>query len=247
MSERFATNILMYHSIGPGRGPLAIAPDTFQRQLDAIARRGLRAIALRELIAQWDAGRRDEQTIVLTFDDGYRNVADFAVPEIRSRGWSCTVFLATDLVGSTWNPDGTAARRIMSWQQAREVSAKGIEIGAHGVSHSDLTQIPENAAAREIEMSRTILEQRLGVPVMSFAAPFGRITNALRARVGQVYQCAVGTHMASVEWHHDRLHLPRIDMWYFRNISRWQAYLDGSRVYFSLRQALRRARGAARR
>jgi peptidoglycan/xylan/chitin deacetylase (PgdA/CDA1 family) len=240
-------SILMYHSIANGRGPLAIPPRTFHRQLDALAERGFRAVALRDYIALLDGGKRTDRVVVLTFDDGYADFATAVVPDLEARGWSCTVFLSTNLIGSAsgWDPDGNGRRQLIEWTQAMEFSRRGFEIGAHGVTHADLTRLDFDRACREVDDSKRTIEDRLGSPVVSFAAPYGRITPELRAHASQSFQCAVGTRMATATAVSDRYDLPRIDMWYFRSQARWNAYLDGARTYFTVRQMLRRVRQRA--
>ena len=244
MTANQHVRILMYHSIAQGRGPLAMPPGTFRRHLDALAERGYRGIALRDYLAMLDDGQRVDRAVVLTFDDGYRDFATVVAPEIIARGWSCTLFIATNLIGaaSGWDPDGRGRRTLIDWSQVVECSHRGIEIGAHGVSHADLTELPFEDACREIDDSKRTIEGRIGSPVVSFAAPYAHITPELRAHVSRSFQCAVGTSMASATAASDRYDLPRIDMWYFRNLARWQAYLDGARTYFVVRQALRRVR-----
>ena len=241
-------SILMYHSIASGRGPLAIPPATFRRQLDALAERGFRGVSLREFMALLDGGQPVDRIAVLTFDDGYVDFANMVVPDLEARGWSCTLFVSTGLIGSAsgWDPDGNGTRTLIDWVQAADISQRGFEIGAHGVTHADLTRLEFDEALREIDGSRRMLEDRLGSPVVSFAAPYGHITPELRAHVSRSFRCAVGTDMAPATGGSDRFHLPRIDMWYFRNPARWHAYLGGARGYFAVRQALRRARNSAR-
>jgi peptidoglycan/xylan/chitin deacetylase (PgdA/CDA1 family) len=246
MTANLDVNILMYHSIAKGRGPLAIAPETFRSQLDTLAECGYRAVALRDYATVLDGGHDADRVAVLTFDDGYSDFASVVVPEITARGWSCTVFVSTGLIGAAagWDPDGHGKRRLIDWPQAMDCSGRGIEIGAHGVTHADLTQLPFDEARREIDDSKRTIEDRIASPVVSFAAPYGHITPALRAHLSQSFQCAVGTSMASATAASDRYDLPRIDMWYFRSQARWRAYLDGARTYFAVRQMARRVRTA---
>lgn len=244
MTANLDVDILMYHSIAKGRGPLAIAPETFRSQLDALAERGYRGIALRDYVTLLDGGHGAGRVAVLTFDDAYRDFASVVVPEIAARGWSCTVFVSTSLIGSAsgWDPDGRGKRPLIDWTQATDCFSRGIEIGAHGVTHTDLTQLPFEEACREIDDSRRTIEDRIESPVVSFAAPYGHITPTLRTHVSRSFRCAVGTAMASATAASDRYDLPRIDMWYFRSQARWRAYLDGARTYFAMRQGLRRVR-----
>jgi peptidoglycan/xylan/chitin deacetylase (PgdA/CDA1 family) len=245
MSRRPGVDILMYHSIATGGGPLSTAPDTFRRQLDALTGAGLRGIALREYLELRAAARPLDGVAVLTFDDGYGDFADVVVPEIVARGWTCTVFLSTSLVGSSgWDPDGGGARRLIDWAQAGAACGQGVEVGAHGVSHGDLTRMRPEDARREIAESRRVLEDRLRTAVVSFAAPYGLSTPTIRREIAREYRGAVGTTLARATTASDAFDLPRIDMWYFRSVRRWRAYLEGARTYFTLRQALRRVRSA---
>lgn len=238
-------NILMYHSVANGRGPLATAPDTFRRHLDTLAEDGFHGASVRDYITRLDAGAAVNQLVVLTFDDGYGDFSDVVVPELELRGWSCTVYLAPGLLGRSWNPDGSGDRRLIDWSQAKELSPRRVEIGAHGISHVDLTRIGLNQARHEIADSKLALEDRLQIPVTSFAPPYGHTTPTIRDIIAQSYTCAVGTRLARATPASDRYDLPRIDMWYFRNYARWRAYLDGATRYFTVRQILRNVRMSA--
>jgi peptidoglycan/xylan/chitin deacetylase (PgdA/CDA1 family) len=239
-----AVSILMYHSIAIGRDPITIAPATFRMQLDMLAGAGYRGVSVREYLASRTSHDAGSRIAVLTFDDGYQDFADVVVPEMESRGWSCTVFLCSDLVGASggWDPDGGGAEMLIDWQQAEDLAKRGVEIGGHGLTHADLTQIDPARAQHEIAASKDALEARAHCTVTSFAAPYGHTTPAIRATIARFYGCAVGTTMAKANALSDRYDLPRVDMWYFRDPSRWRAYLNGSMTYFRVRKVLRQAR-----
>jgi peptidoglycan/xylan/chitin deacetylase (PgdA/CDA1 family) len=218
-------NILMYHSVGKGQGPLAIDVDTFRMQLDALAQAGLRAAALQDI---------DQPGVaVLTFDDGYRDFAEVAWPEIEKRGWSATVFLSSGLMGTG---------SILDWQTVRRLADRGVELGSHAVTHRDLTRIAHNEAQQEIARSRETIEDETGATVTSFAAPFGHTTAAIRREIAGVYQRAVGTKLGRADAGSDRVDLPRIEMWYFRDPVRWRRHLEGASGYLTVRRTLRCAR-----
>jgi len=220
----------MFHSIGAGPGPLAITADIFRMQLDAIAEAGLRGVALRDANA--------DDVAALTFDDGYRDFAEIAWPEIERRGWGATVFLSSGLMGSA---------ALLDWQEARRLADRGVELGSHAVTHRDLTHIKHSEACEEIQTSRVTIEDKTGATVTSFAAPFGHTTPAVRAEIARVYERAVGTTLGRATTASDRFDLPRIEMWYFRNPVRWRAHLEGATGYLTIRRTLRRARQLVRR
>jgi peptidoglycan/xylan/chitin deacetylase (PgdA/CDA1 family) len=235
--------ILMYHSISNGPGPLEIARETFRMQLDELERRGLRGVTLRESMQ----AVRPSGAVAITFDDGYHDFADAAFPEIASRGWGCTLFLASGLLdaGAQWNPDGRGTRRLIEWKEARTLAERGVELGGHSVHHPDLTRLHPDEARREIADCRDAIERQTGSRVDSFAAPYGHTTAAVRQDISRIYARAVGTTLAVATAASDPYDLPRIEMWYFQSRARWSAFLDGATAYFTTRQLLRRARALA--
>jgi peptidoglycan/xylan/chitin deacetylase (PgdA/CDA1 family) len=242
-----AFDILMYHSISEGPGPTSISPQTFREQLSALAERGYRGITLAEL-AGWlrGEGRPTDKAVVLTFDDGFTDFADVAFPELQARGWPATVFLPAGKAGEIADFDrwpGRAPRRLLSWHAVADLARAGAEIGSHSVSHPDLTALRLDDAREEIVESGRRIEDRIGRAVTSFAAPYGRTNAAIRALIRQHYRVAVSAELARARVTADPHHLPRIEMWYFSDLPKWQSYLDGgARGYFLLRQALRRLR-----
>jgi peptidoglycan/xylan/chitin deacetylase (PgdA/CDA1 family) len=62
----------------------------------------------------------------------------------------------------------------MSRQQVRELAEAGWELGAHTMTHPDLSTLDYDACLQEIGDSRAALEEIGGVPVETFAYPFGR-------------------------------------------------------------------------
>ncbi len=242
--RRHGVDILTYHSIATGPGPLAIRPETFQIQMETIAQCGFRGVSLRDYFGMRDEPRERAPVVVLTFDDGYQDFAEVAFPEIKARGWSCTVFLCSGLVGTPegWDPDGAGPRPLLDWGEAATLAAQGVELGGHSVSHPDLTRLTGEHARAEIATAKETIEARARCEVTCFAAPYGRTTAAIRADIARFYCAAVGTRMDRADADSDRFDLPRIDMWYFRNPTRWRQYLEGAAAYFTLRRALRLGR-----
>ena len=81
----------------------------------------------------------------------------------------------------------------------------------------------------------------------SFAPPFGRSSEVLRAEIARHYVCSAGTTMARASAASDLYDLPRIEMWYFRHPRRWRDHVArGPAAYFNVRRLLRRIGSAAR-
>lgn len=170
--------ILLYHAVaddvdGPS-APWVVSPTQFADHLDAVAATGARPVtvaALAELLASGSEIPPD--TIALTFDDGFADMATGALPALAAHGWPATLFVTTGAVGAaaTWMPDDR--RPMLSWSAIADLADADVEIGAHTVRHPELDTIPREDARSEIRRSKADLEDHLGRPVVSFAYPHG--------------------------------------------------------------------------
>lgn len=244
-----AVNVLTYHAICDAPGPTSIDPVTFRGQLDALVARGYDPVSLYDLAA-WHTGTRKlpERAIVITFDDGFADFADHGAPALLARGWSATVFLPTGHLGGKedWNGADKPARPLMTWAQVEDLAARGIDFGAHSVTHADLTRLAPADLEREVSQSSREIETHLGKAPISFAPPYGYSNPDVRTAIGKWFRVSVGTRLQRVTRDCDILNLPRIEMHYFRDLARWDAYLDGrAEIYFRLRRTLRRLRQIA--
>jgi peptidoglycan/xylan/chitin deacetylase (PgdA/CDA1 family) len=239
-------NVLMFHSISGARAPICIAPSVFREQMAVLAEGGYRGVSLAQY-ALWRRGALElrDRFVVLTFDDGYRDFAEAALPEIHSRGWNCTIFLPAGKIGgaSDWMNKASCHFPLMDWQTAASLVPYGVEPGAHGINHLDLTRLSPEAAREEIVRSKQWIEDRTGCKVTSFAAPYGRTNPLARRMIGEHYEAAVGVDFAPATWESDLYDLPRIEMYYFRNPVRWSDYLvRGTTMHYRARKALRYTR-----
>lgn len=190
--------ILTWHSVGSGAGSYDVAPAEFERQLDAIRAAGFHTVSLHQVVAHQDAGAPlPEKPVVLTFDDGTADHFATVLPALRARGMTATFFLVPAWLG----PDEAhrhvekeegVARPCLTVQEARALSAAGMELGAHGLSHLRLAGLPEESAREQIALARVQLSRLLGVPVDLFAYPYNSLRRPHRALVREAgYRAAV--------------------------------------------------------
>jgi peptidoglycan/xylan/chitin deacetylase (PgdA/CDA1 family) len=192
--------VLMYHEIADVTvtpSPLAVAPEAFADQVAYLHEAGFTAItagAVPELLAA-DAGALPERPVVLTFDDGYGDFYNQALPLLKQYGHTATVFQTTGWVGV----EGTE-KQMMDWRELSQVAEAGIEIGAHTHKHPQLDQLPDGELGEELYGPKRMLEDKLGMAVPGLAYPFG-YSNAKVRRVareaGYTYAFAVGNAMTA--------------------------------------------------
>lgn len=241
-----AVDILMYHSISRGEGPICIDPDTFREQMRILDEEGRYAIALRDYAASLRNGAvLRPGFVVITFDDGYDDFPD-AYAEIARRKWNCTVFVPAGKIGakSDWNPGSMGQRSLIDSETIASLARAGAEIGAHGMTHRDLTGLSPDTMIDEIAAPKDRLREISGTAVDSFAPPYGRTNRRIRDEIRARYLCSVGVTLGRAHPRNGIFDLPRLEMWYFRNPARWRDFLRGglrSSAYLAARRVMRNA------
>ncbi len=167
--------ILYYHRVARDRDPLAIPPAEFRRQMDALAASGQRVVDLYEIDDL--ALAPDEAAIALTFDDGYRDVLEHALPVMREHGFASTVFVVPGAIAGTavfpWYAAG-AMPAVAAWDELRAEEAAGlVRFEPHTVTHPVLTTLSREDARREIAESKAEVESELERPARLFCYPGG--------------------------------------------------------------------------
>jgi peptidoglycan/xylan/chitin deacetylase (PgdA/CDA1 family) len=179
--------ILMYHRVEE-IPPDAVYPTNFVRptqfneQISALNGWGYRSITFDD----WLAYREQTQPLpprplIITFDDGYRTVADDAWPTLRSHGFTATTFLVTGQIGGTnvWDPD-ERQDSLLSADEVRALRREGMHFGSHTRTHRPLTRLSAVEIREELERSLRDLEGLLGERVTTLAYPFNNQNRNVR-------------------------------------------------------------------
>jgi peptidoglycan/xylan/chitin deacetylase (PgdA/CDA1 family) len=206
--------ILFYHRVAAGRDELAVSPRSFSQQMDFLASQSYNVVDVVEAVDLLRNGSLRARTVGLSFDDGYLDVAEHALPVLAGHGFRATVFVAPAVVdGSAWI-DGYRRDRhppILDWDDIGELDRDGtLRFEAHSLTHPNLTALDEHVARHEIGRSKSALEDRLGRPVEAFAYPSGLFGERERRLVDEAgYRVAVSCE-PGVNWPEtDRLALRR--------------------------------------
>ena len=135
-------------------------------------------ISMQDLLSKLENGIPLDRNVVITFDDGYQDNYDFAIPVLKSLGLPATFFLTSQFIGTEvvpwWDRNQGFRHPWMTWGEVRHLHAEGFEIGAHTRTHANLAEICGLEAREEICGSRRDMEEKLGAPVDLFAYPYGK-------------------------------------------------------------------------
>lgn len=119
-----------------------------------------------------------KKPIIITFDDGHVDMIKYAMPALKEYDMKAVVFVLGDRSIKYANWDGEAegtGPELMTGKQIRELRNEGFEIGAHTMTHPDLTKLPYAKVKEEVINSKQEVEDLLGEEVRSFAYPFGGV------------------------------------------------------------------------
>lgn len=186
--------ILFYHRVADDRDELAVSPASFGRQMAYLASESYRVVDVVEAVDLLERGFLRPRTIGLSFDDGYLDVAEHALPILAGHGFRATVFVAPGVIdGSAWFDWYKSPPPVLDWDDIAELDEDGtLRFEAHSLTHPNLRTLDDHVARREIAGSKLELERRLGRPVEAFSYPSGLFGERERRLVaGARYRIAV--------------------------------------------------------
>lgn len=248
--------VMTYHSVDDSGSVISLAPAQFRRHVEWLARSAVSVRPLAEMVSTTGANTSavvvnpsTRNAIALTFDDGFANFADVALPLLRAHAMPATVFVVTDHVGGDNRWGGRASANIpvlplMDWDALGTLAEYGVEIGAHTRSHPHLPTRSDAQLQDELHGCAELLAQRTGRRPTSFAYPYGALDARSAQHAGAVFTVACTTELRALRPHEDRTRIPRLDAWYFREPGQLESW--GS-VSMLCRLALRRAGRRVRR
>jgi peptidoglycan/xylan/chitin deacetylase (PgdA/CDA1 family) len=173
-----ALSILMYHKVNDiPDNPTTVPVDRFDRQLERLAELGHHVVDLDAVIDHYSGGMPlPDDAVLITFDDGYRDVLEDALPVLAKHGYPAVIFIPvaymddeTPLPHETHLASRGVRNRTLDWGLLRELDAGGVRIESHGIAHRPLAEVSLDEAVREIAVSKLMLEERMGRPIQAYA------------------------------------------------------------------------------
>ena len=239
MSNR-PSAILTFHSLDESQSVISFPPALFRRQLQSLRESGIPVVPLDRILSE-------PGSVSITFDDGFVNLLEHAVPALVELQMPASVFVVSAYCGARNNWPTQPAGRVpdlplMDWSQLRDLP-QSIEIGAHSRTHPDLRTLPLQKSEQEMVQCRDEVQQRLGRAVTSIAYPYGASSPEIRSIARTHFRLAVGTELTYLSRDSDPFDLPRLDAYYLRSRPSLEGlFKPSTRAYVAFRNALRSSR-----
>jgi peptidoglycan/xylan/chitin deacetylase (PgdA/CDA1 family)/UDP-N-acetylglucosamine:LPS N-acetylglucosamine transferase len=217
--------ILMYHKVPDAdiNSPhkIFVSKDKFRKQLRFFKWRGFTSITFKDYLAYSDgtihAKHFPKKPLIISFDDGYLSSFENALPLCQKYNFKGVLFLLGDF-GLTHNNWDKAEQYephnlLMNNDHKKAFVAAGWEIGAHTMTHPNLTEQTALEIEHELISSKNNLEKELNIDVISFAYPFGYYNDRVKDLVKSAgFSYGIATDTGGIHIEDDRFAIFRVNI-----------------------------------
>ncbi len=202
--------VLMYHAIDRSGWKLSVTPETFERQMSYLARKGW-AVPLADVVSYAKEEKKlHAHAVAVTFDDGYRDLFTTVLPILERYKIHATVFVPSDLSVRT---DPEDRLRLTEEELKKLAQSPFITIGSHAHTHRKFTELSQGEMQNESKESAGTLERILGERPRFFAYPFGaRSSDAEHAVKDAGYEAAFGITEGTIRQGDNLFRLKRVQI-----------------------------------
>ena len=220
--------VLLYHSISDDNSMMSLNVNIFENHIKYLKKNGYTSINFNEI------DQSAKKQIIITFDDGYKDVLLNALPILKKYDFKATCFFVTNLIGkdNSWdiNKKNFSKKETMNFNDINNWISSGMHIGSHSHNHLDLTKISEKKLLNELDFSKKILEDKFDIVSDIFCYPYGKVNQNVYYLTKKIYNKAVTTNRSRYDLKKHNSHLiPRIDMG--KNFSSLKLYLKLETIY----------------
>ena len=220
--------VLSYHSISNDKSPISISANIFEKQIIFLKKLSYESVNFDEI----DPNKKNQ--IILTFDDGYKDILINALPILKKYNFKATCFFVTNLIGKNNNWDSKKEnfkiKELMNPDDIKKWHENGMSVQSHSHNHLDLTKLSNVEIINELEYSKKYLKEKFNIKSDVFCYPFGKVNRNVYEITKKIYKNAVTTNRSRYNINkHNRLLIPRIDMG--KKISHFKLYLKLKTFY----------------
>ncbi|WP_345335827.1 polysaccharide deacetylase family protein [Ferrimonas pelagia] len=207
-----AVVILQYHHVSNSTPAItSVTPAQFSEQMAYLADNNFNVVPLALALDAIKAGKElPAKSVVITFDDGYANIAINGHPILKQYDFPYTVFVNLE-------PIEQNRRNMMDWDTLREIAAEGATIANHSYAHDHLIRrLPgedqagwEQRIKQDIERTEAAIQTEIGHSLKALAYPYGEYNQALRALLERMGYVGIGQHSGAAGPYSSLTALPR--------------------------------------
>ena len=220
--------VLSYHSISDDKSSISISTNIFEKQIIFLKKLSYESVNFDEI----DPNKKNQ--IILTFDDGYKDILVNALPILKKYNFKATCFFVTNLIGKNNNWDNKKEnykiKELMNLDDIKKWYENGMSVQSHSHNHLDLTKLSDMEIINELEYSKKYLQEKFNIMSDVFCYPFGKVNRNVYEITKKIYKKAVTTNRSRYNINkHNRILIPRIDMG--KKISLFKLYLKLKTFY----------------
>ncbi len=195
------TPVLMYHAVDDhidGSEELFVSPAEFYKQMKYLHEQKYTTLTFNDI----DDYHKYKNPILITFDDGYKDLYQYAFPILKEFNFKATVFLITGYVD---HPG------YLSQKEISEMSGV-FSFESHTVSHPQLDQMTDAQVEKECKESKAMIEKITHKPVNALSYPYGRYNKNVLAIAEKYYKYCVTTNYGNYKTGDKRYEIKRINV-----------------------------------
>jgi peptidoglycan/xylan/chitin deacetylase (PgdA/CDA1 family) len=205
--EERSLRVLMYHKVNDlWPNPTTVPVHVFAEQMALLGELGYQPVSLEAVRDHYLFGAPlPSAAVLITFDDGYRDNRENALPILQRHGYPAVVFVPLGFLdGDRPLPHEEPLRALgirnptVGWDDLAELETGGIRVESHGIGHRPLSDLSPADAAREIALSKLRLEDRLGREVEAYAFVKGSLADYRPEHASLVQQAGYKLAFSSV-------------------------------------------------
>jgi len=210
--------ILMYHSISTPKKDqslrgMNVPPKLFKQHMRILSKLGFKGLSMKKLMPYIE-GKKFGKVVGITFDDGYKNLINHALPVLKHYSFSATTYIVSDLIGkkNEWDSKKNIPENpLMNKKEIFLWIDNGMEIGSHTSSHCRLTECRDTELEYEITKSKEDLSRAFKCEVEHFCYPYGAYSTKVVSKVVKSgYKTATTVQRGRYSLEGGRFTIPRI-------------------------------------
>jgi peptidoglycan/xylan/chitin deacetylase (PgdA/CDA1 family) len=202
--------ILLYHHVSNNTPKVtSVSPDTFRQHMQYLADNHKVLPLQQVIVALQNKQPLPDKTVVITFDDGYKNIYENAHPILKEFAFPYTIFVNPPLIGKVDHQ--------LNWQQVKQMAVENASFANHGKQHNhmlskDADESPQNwlnRSMQDIEYAEKMLQQNIGYSLKYFAYPYGEFDKQLKKQLSAQGYIGFAQHSGAIASYSDFSALPR--------------------------------------